>query len=111
MNNYIGIDPDCDSSGVTIIYCDYTIQSLSFKFPNLIETIKKEFLPINTSIAVEAGWLNKKSNFRPNFGKKVNVIHHIKRLRIHTKVHNVLATVFQQKLEQTMKQVKKLWRC
>ena len=72
MNNYIGIDPDCDSSGVTIIYCDYTIQSLSFKFPNLIETIKKEFLPINTSIAVEAGWLNKKSNFRPNFGKKVN---------------------------------------
>lgn len=71
LYNYIGIDPDCDSSGITIIYCDYTIQCLSMKFPNIIDFINKNFISANTKIVVEAGWLNKKSNFRPNFGKKV----------------------------------------
>ena len=70
---YIGIDPDCDASGFTVIDIENkTIQSYSFKFPQLIFHINNNFNISATKVIIEAGWLNKKSNFRPNFGKKVN---------------------------------------
>ena len=73
MNNYIGIDPDCEASGIAIIGVEgKDIKCMSDRFPVLLEFIKTTFNIHQTLIIVEAGWLNKKSNFRPNFGKKLN---------------------------------------
>ena len=73
IDYYIGIDPDCDASGMAVIHVNKNkITYGSFKFPNLIEFLKFEYTNEKVKIVIEAGWLNKKSNFRPNFGKKVN---------------------------------------
>ena len=74
IEQYIGIDPDCEASGIAIIYVckNHTIECLSMSFPKLLDFIFFHYNSTETKITIEAGWLNKKSNFRPNFGKKVS---------------------------------------
>lgn len=71
INKIIAIDPDVTKSGVTVL--DVASKNLSthaMSFPDLIDFIysfpDKEFI----RIAVEAGWLNHKSNFHGYYGNR-----------------------------------------
>ena len=59
----IGIDPDCDKSGVAVLSTNYTrtIELHSMPFPDLLDYLKgrKEFVThFSFLIVVEVGWLN-----------------------------------------------------
>lgn len=62
---YIGIDPDVDRSGVGI--WSPSMKSLkveALKFFELFRTLESyQMVEINMFVRIEAGWLNKKSNF------------------------------------------------
>ena len=61
-NLIIGIDPDCEKSGLCIIDKDEkkVIKAEALPFPQLIATIVlHEFLDEIKCAYVEAGWLNK----------------------------------------------------
>lgn len=59
----IGIDPDCEKSGVAVLSTNYTrrIELYSMPFPALLDYLKerKDFkVQFSHLIVVEAGWLN-----------------------------------------------------
>lgn len=67
----IGIDPDLEKSGVAILGSDLQLKNLTFHetvelFRNEQDSIKK--------VVIEAGWENKKANFRVggNHSRQVN---------------------------------------
>lgn len=71
-NLIIGIDPDLEKSGVAILGQSLELKNLTFSetvnlFRSQQDQIKK--------VVIEAGWLNKKSNFRyghsKNAGEKI----------------------------------------
>jgi hypothetical protein len=71
INKIIAIDPDVTKSGVAVL--DVTSKNLStyaMSFPILIDFIYS--FPDKESIrfAVEAGWLNRKSNFHGYYGNR-----------------------------------------
>lgn len=59
----IGIDPDVDASGVCIVSsdCDVSIQRLAFF--DLCELLAQSASEPGTIAIIEAGWLNKRSNW------------------------------------------------
>lgn len=71
INKIIAIDPDVTKSGVAVL--DITNKSLStyaLPFPNLIDFIYDFPDKESIRIAVEAGWLNRKSNFHGYYGNR-----------------------------------------
>jgi len=80
----IAIDPDCEKSGVAMLYANKQFELQSLEFPNLIDLIqsKKRFFdlhplnivgsPLNLIVIVEAGWLNQ-SNWHVNRGQSNRV--------------------------------------
>ena len=64
----IGIDPDINKSGFAINYGDeWYVESLSHH--KLLEKVKS-ISPSDSVVYIEAGWLNKKANFRAFNGSK-----------------------------------------
>jgi hypothetical protein len=73
----IAIDPDCEKSGVAMLYANKQFELQSLEFPKLIDFIqlKKnffDFAPLNLIVIVEAGWLNQ-SNWHVNRGQSNRV--------------------------------------
>lgn len=71
INKIIAIDPDVTKSGVTVL--DITSKNLStyaMSFPDLIDFIYSFPDKESIRIAVEAGWLNRKSNFHGYYGNR-----------------------------------------
>lgn len=67
----IAIDPDVTKSGVAIIDVEKRIvETISLSFPDLIERLYNLPDQESTHIAVEAGWLNSKSNFHGYYGSR-----------------------------------------
>lgn len=69
----IAIDPDVTKSGVAVMdIVSRKIDTLSLSFPELMDYLFS--IPMiemeTTVIAVEAGWLNKKSNFHGYYGSR-----------------------------------------
>ena len=68
---WIGIDPDTDKNGVAIWYKDskeLVLKNLSFfELFSLLSELKTAF---DIQVIVDAGWLNKKTNFRQKFLNK-----------------------------------------
>lgn len=65
----IGIDPDLKKSGVAILGDSLKLKTMTFAetvdlFRSQQEVIKK--------VVIEAGWLNKKANFRSTHSKRVD---------------------------------------
>lgn len=65
----IGIDPDLKKSGVAILGDSLELKTMTFAetvdlFRSQQEVIKK--------VVIEAGWLNKKANFRSTHSKRVD---------------------------------------
>lgn len=65
----IGIDPDLKKSGVAILGDSLVLKTMTFAetvdlFRSQQENIKK--------VVIEAGWLNKKANFRSTHSKRVD---------------------------------------
>lgn len=56
----IGIDPDLEKSGVAILNPTLELRNLSF--PDLVELFRLNQDEIK-KVVIEAGWLNKKSNY------------------------------------------------
>ena len=75
----IGIDPDLKKSGVAIIYIEpfktqaiQTLENLEFfKLLKLLKTTIDTHTFQNVTVFVEAGWLNKKSNYHSAFNKEI----------------------------------------
>lgn len=71
VKTIIAVDPDVTKSGVTAL--DVTSKSLStyaMSFPDLIDFIYSFPEKESIRIAVEAGWLNRKSNFHGYYGNR-----------------------------------------
>ena len=71
INKIIAIDPDVTKSGVAVL--DVTSKGLSIyamSFPDLIDFIYSFPDKESIRIAVEAGWLNRKSNFHGYYGNR-----------------------------------------
>lgn len=71
INKIIAIDPDVTKSGVAVL--DVTSKGLSINamsFPDLIDFIYSFPDKESIRIAVEAGWLNRKSNFHGYYGNR-----------------------------------------
>ncbi|MFW6525924.1 hypothetical protein [Acinetobacter baumannii] len=62
----IGIDPDLEKSGVAILGNDLQLKNLTF--PETVELFRNEQDSIK-KVVIEAGWLNKKSNFHGAYGQ------------------------------------------
>lgn len=65
----IGIDPDLEKSGVAVLGQSFELKNLTFAetvelFRSHQDQIKK--------VVIEAGWQNKKSNFRSGHSKRVS---------------------------------------
>ncbi|MCF0070256.1 hypothetical protein LZD49_07220 [Dyadobacter sp. CY261] len=71
MTHIIGIDPDLDRSGVAIWNADTKVWELAkaISNENLIDEILAVSRPSCSVILMEAGWLNKKANFRKTTGR------------------------------------------
>jgi hypothetical protein len=69
---YIGIDPDIDKSGLCVYdrYADDKMQLFTASFFDVLQTIDEWNGRRRTIVKLEAGWLNKKSNWH---GGKSNV--------------------------------------
>jgi hypothetical protein len=69
---YIGIDPDIDKSGLCVYdrYADDKMQLFTASFFDVLQTIEEWNSRRRTIVKLEAGWLNKKSNWH---GGKANV--------------------------------------
>ncbi|EPX3864195.1 hypothetical protein ACWY7A_003488 [Acinetobacter baumannii] len=67
----IGIDPDLEKSGVAILGNDLQLKNLTF--PETVELFRNEQDSIK-KVVIEAGWENKKANFRVggNHSRQVN---------------------------------------
>jgi hypothetical protein len=66
---YIGIDPDLDRSGVAIFEKDNKILVLkNLSFWQLFDLLKEHNEKI-IIVRIEAGWLNKKSNWHTEYGQ------------------------------------------
>lgn len=63
----IGIDPDLEKSGVAILGSELQLKTMSFA--ETVELFRSQQDQIK-KVVIEAGWLNKKSNFR--FGHSKN---------------------------------------
>ena len=63
----IGIDPDCKKSGIAIKRGG-TLEVSTITFFDLLDTLKA-VKNDNVLIRIEAGWLNKKSNFHGRAGQ------------------------------------------
>ena len=74
-DNIIGIDPDCDKSGVAWLHVpDRKLEIDNLTFPELISYLQyckavSEKTKESYIVVVEAGWLNAKSCFHRCFGK------------------------------------------
>jgi len=74
--NYIGIDPDVEKNGTA--FYESTTKKLEislltfFQLFDYLQFIKNKSKGDDVLIVVEAGWLNKKSNFRQKFYNKKN---------------------------------------
>lgn len=66
MNLIIGIDPDLDKSGVAILGDSLELKNMTF--PEIVELFRNEQDNIK-KVVIEAGWLNKKSNFHGAYGQ------------------------------------------
>ncbi|TPU61303.1 hypothetical protein [Acinetobacter baumannii] len=66
----IGIDPDLEKSGVAILGNDLQLKNLTF--PETVELFRNEQDSIK-KVVIEAGWLNKKANFRNGANKSLAV--------------------------------------
>jgi len=69
---YIGIDPDIDKSGLCVYdrYAEDKMQLFTASFFDVLQTIEEWNSRCRTIVKLEAGWLNKKSNWH---GGKSNV--------------------------------------
>lgn len=67
---YIGIDPDIDKSGVAIWHRQSEkLELLTYKFFDLFTFLQNLTQPESIMVVIEAGWLNRKSNFRQGYVK------------------------------------------
>lgn len=66
MKLIIGIDPDLDKSGVAILGDSLELKNMTF--PEVVELFRNEQDNIK-KVVIEAGWLNKKSNFHGAYGQ------------------------------------------
>ena len=62
----IGIDPDLEKSGVAVLGQSLELKNLTF--PETVELFRTHQNEIK-KVVIEAGWLNKKSNFRFSHSK------------------------------------------
>ncbi len=64
---YIGIDPDIDKSGLAIYdrYADNKLQLLNVGFYDILQILDEQNKQRRVITKIEAGWLNKKSNWHP----------------------------------------------
>lgn len=62
----IGIDPDLEKSGVAILGQELQLKNLTF--PETVELLR-DFQDEIKKVVIEAGWLNKKSNFHGRHGQ------------------------------------------
>lgn len=61
---YIGIDPDCDKSGVAVWNSkNKALQLYNLTFFQLYDSLKEIEKWIDVKVKIEAGFLNKKSNY------------------------------------------------
>lgn len=58
----VGIDPDIDKSGVAVLHDTKAIEMTTLTFTKTLEFVRMN-KPIIKCVYVEAGWLNKKSNW------------------------------------------------
>ena len=67
----IGIDPDLEKSGVAILGSELQLKNMTF--PETVELFRNEQDSIK-KVVIEAGWENKKANFRVggNHSRQVN---------------------------------------
>ncbi|MGL3036255.1 hypothetical protein [Acinetobacter baumannii] len=72
----IGIDPDLEKSGVAILGNDLQLKNLTF--PETVELFRNEQDSIK-KVVIEAGWENKKANFRVDGGHSRQVNEQIAR--------------------------------
>ncbi|AVI34305.1 hypothetical protein AW863_RS10670 [Acinetobacter baumannii] len=72
----IGIDPDLEKSGVAILGNDLQLKNLTF--PETVELFRNEQDSIK-KVVIEAGWKNKKANFRVGGGHSRQVNEQIAR--------------------------------
>ncbi|MEE8097714.1 hypothetical protein V3N00_15885 [Acinetobacter baumannii] len=72
----IGIDPDLEKSGVAILGNDLQLKNLTF--PETVELFRNEQDSIK-KVVIEAGWENKKANFRVGGGHSRQVNEQIAR--------------------------------
>jgi len=72
MRYLIAVDPDVDKSGVAVLnVATQRIEVLSMTFPELLDYLcNAKVLSPNLKLYVEAGWLNKKSNFHGQTGNR-----------------------------------------
>ena len=71
VKTIVAVDPDVTKSGVAVIDLEKrTVEVTSKSFPNLIDYLNSLSDKDSTLIAVEAGWLNHKSNFHGCYGRR-----------------------------------------
>lgn len=71
VKTIVAVDPDVKKSGVTVLdVTSKSISSYAMPFPELIDFIYSFHDKESVSIAVEAGWLNLKSNFHGYYGNR-----------------------------------------
>ncbi len=58
----VGIDPDIDKSGVAVLHDTKAFEMTTLTFTKTLEFVRMN-KPIIKCVYVEAGWLNKKSNW------------------------------------------------
>ncbi|ENG3665364.1 TPA: hypothetical protein RHI59_003140, partial [Acinetobacter baumannii] len=67
----IGIDPDLEKSGVAVLgQSHFELKNLNFA--EVVELFKAE-QDLIKKVVIEAGWLNKKANFRSGANKSIAV--------------------------------------
>jgi len=77
----IGIDPDVDKSGVAFWFRkEHKLDLATMAFFELFESLKATPDKANILVFIEAGWLNKKSNFRKGYVKDGQFVEHSKRM-------------------------------
>ncbi|MBD0242871.1 hypothetical protein IAF68_23160, partial [Acinetobacter baumannii] len=73
----IGIDPDLEKSGVAVLgQSHFELKNLNFA--EVVELFKAE-QDLIKKVVIEAGWLNKKANFRSGANKSIAVNEQISR--------------------------------
>lgn len=71
IKTIVAVDPDVTKSGVAVVDVEKSeVQTYSMTFPNLIDYLYGFTENQSVSIAVEAGWLNHKSNFHGYYGRR-----------------------------------------